>query len=49
VQGTKRVMNLHLSPALSGALQAGFAAEDATFTTEDHRQRLLALRDESAR
>jgi enoyl-CoA hydratase len=44
LQGTKRVLNMHLSQALSGALQAGFAAEAATMTTDEHRQRLLALR-----
>jgi enoyl-CoA hydratase len=44
LQGTKRVLNMHLSRALSGALQAGFAAEEATMTTDEHRQRLLALR-----
>jgi len=44
LQGTKRVLNLHLSQALAGPLQAGFAAEAATMETPDHRARLLALR-----
>lgn len=45
VQGTKRVVNMHLSQALSGPLQAGFAAEAATMASDDHRERLLALRE----
>jgi enoyl-CoA hydratase len=44
VQGTKRVLNVHLAQALSGPLQAGFAAEQVTMTTDEHRRRLLALR-----
>ncbi len=42
--GTKRVANMYLSQALSGAMQAGFAAERATMLTGEHRERLLALR-----
>jgi len=44
LQGTKRVLNMHLSQALSGAVQAGFAAEAVTMETDEHRRRLLALR-----
>lgn len=44
VQGTKRVLNMHLSRALSGAVPAGLTAEEATMETEEHRRRLLALR-----
>jgi enoyl-CoA hydratase len=44
LQGTKRVVNLHLSQALSGAMQAGFAAEAVTMRSAEHRDRLLALR-----
>jgi enoyl-CoA hydratase len=44
LQATKRVLNMHLSQALSGPVQAGFAAEEATMQTEEHRKRLLALR-----
>jgi enoyl-CoA hydratase len=44
VQGTKRVVNMYLSQALAGPLQAGFAAERVTMTTDEHRRRLLALR-----
>ena len=47
LQGTKRVLNLHLAQALAGPLQAGFAAEAATMETPDHRDRLLALRKRS--
>jgi len=42
--GTKRVASMYLSQALSGAMQAGFAAERATMATAAHRDRLLALR-----
>ena len=45
VQGTKRVLNMHLARALGGAVQAGFAAEAVSMTTDEHRQRLQALRD----
>lgn len=45
VQGTKRVVTMHLARALSGAVQAGFAAEAVTMQSDDHRRRLLALRD----
>jgi enoyl-CoA hydratase len=44
LRDTKRVANMYLSQALSGAMQAGLAAERATMLTDDHRQRLLALR-----
>lgn len=44
VQGTKRVLNMHLAQALSGAVQAGFAAEEVTMKSEEHRRRMLALR-----
>lgn len=44
LQGTKRIVNMHLSRALGGAVQAGFAAEEATMESEEHRRRLLALR-----
>jgi enoyl-CoA hydratase len=45
VQGTRRVLNLHLARALGGAVQAGFAAEAVSMATDEHRQRLQALRD----
>jgi enoyl-CoA hydratase len=48
VQGTKRVLNMHLSRALAGAVPAGFAAERETMTSPEHRERLLALRDRAA-
>lgn len=44
VQGTKRVLNMHLARALSGAMQAGFAEEEVSMQTDEHRNRLLALR-----
>jgi enoyl-CoA hydratase len=44
LRGTKRVANMYLTSALAGAMQSGFAAERETMLTEDHRQRLLALR-----
>lgn len=43
LQGTKRVLNMHLAQALSGAMQAGFAAEAVTMQSPEHRERLLAL------
>jgi enoyl-CoA hydratase len=44
VQGTKRVLNMYLSAALAGPLQAGFSAEQATMSTPEHRQQLESLR-----
>jgi enoyl-CoA hydratase len=44
LRGTKRVVNMHLSRALSGAMQAGFAAEAVTMQSAEHQERLLALR-----
>jgi enoyl-CoA hydratase len=41
---TKRVANLYLAQALSGALQAGLAAEGVTMRSAEHRDRLLSLR-----
>jgi len=41
---TKRVVNMHLSRALDGAVPAGFAAEATTMAGEEHRERLAALR-----
>ncbi|GAA0949859.1 enoyl-CoA hydratase/isomerase family protein [Actinocorallia libanotica] len=43
LQSTKRVTNMYLSQALSGAMQAGFAAEAVTMRSAEHRERLLAL------
>lgn len=45
--GTKRVANTYLAQALSGAVQAGFAAERETMLTPEHRQRLAALKERS--
>jgi len=44
LRGTKRVVSMYLSQALSGAVQAGFAAEAVTMRSAEHRARLLALR-----
>ncbi len=44
VRGTKKVLNLHLSSALAGAVPAGFAAELGTMRSDEHRRRLEALR-----
>jgi len=49
LRGTKRVLNMHLSRALSGAMQAGFAAEAVTMQSAEHRERLLALRGKAER
>ncbi len=45
LEGTKRVANMHLAQALAGAVQAGFAAEAVTMRSDEHRRRLLALRE----
>ena len=45
LQGTKRIVNMHLSRALAGAVQAGFAAEQVSMQSDEHRARLHALRD----
>jgi len=47
LQGTKRVLNMHLSRALSGAVQAGFMAEEVSMRSDEHRQRLDAMRRRS--
>lgn len=44
LRGTKRVVNMHLSQALSGAMQAGFAAERVTMLSDEHRERILAMK-----
>ena len=46
LQATKRVLNMHLARALSGPVQAGFAAEAVTMESAEHRRRLMALRPE---
>ena len=49
LEGTKRVVNMHLAGALGGAVPAGFAAEAVTMQTDEHRRRLLGLRDSDGR
>ncbi|MFD0364633.1 enoyl-CoA hydratase/isomerase family protein [Nocardia sp. GCM10030253] len=48
LRSTKRIVNMHLSQALAGPLQAGFAAEVVTMQSAEHRRRLLALRQRAA-
>jgi enoyl-CoA hydratase len=45
LRATKRVVNMYLSMALAGPMQAGFAAEVISMQSGEHRERLLALRD----
>jgi enoyl-CoA hydratase len=49
LRGTKRVVNMFLSQILGGPLQAGFAAEQITMASDDHRERLLAIQRKSKR
>ncbi len=49
LRGTKRVVNMYLSQALGGPLQAGFSAEVATMQSDEHRQRLLDFQRKSKR
>ncbi|WP_405137812.1 enoyl-CoA hydratase/isomerase family protein [Nocardia sp. NBC_01388] len=48
LRSTKQVVNMYLSQALAGPLQAGFAAEVVTMESAEHRERLLALRQRAA-
>jgi len=45
LRGTKRVVNMHLSSVVGGALQEGLSAERVSMLTDEHRQRLLAFRE----
>ncbi|GAA3725269.1 enoyl-CoA hydratase/isomerase family protein [Gordonia hankookensis] len=49
LQSTKRIVNMHLSQALGGPLQAGFAAEVVTMVSDEHRERLQAMAARAAR
>ncbi|NKY33573.1 enoyl-CoA hydratase/isomerase family protein [Nocardia speluncae] len=49
LSSTKRVVNMHLSQALAGPLQAGFAAEVVTMQSPEHRERLQVLRERARR
>ncbi|WP_216898488.1 enoyl-CoA hydratase/isomerase family protein [Nocardia alni] len=49
LRSTKRIVNMYLSQALGGPLQAGFAAEVVSMQSADHRDRLLALRERATR
>ena len=49
LRGTKRVVNMYLSQALGGPLQAGFSAEVATMQSDEHRRRLLDFQRKSKR
>ncbi|MEU0538567.1 enoyl-CoA hydratase/isomerase family protein [Nocardia sp. NPDC005978] len=44
LRATKRVVNMYLSQALAGPMQAGFAAEVVTMQSAEHREKLSALR-----
>jgi enoyl-CoA hydratase len=48
VRGTKQVLNLHLARALGGAVPAGFAAELVSMQTDEHQERVRALRERSS-
>ncbi|MFW0796700.1 enoyl-CoA hydratase/isomerase family protein [Gordonia sp. CPCC 205515] len=43
LQSTKRIVNMYLSAALGGPLQAGFAAEQVTMQSAEHRRRLETI------
>ncbi|MFI6223758.1 enoyl-CoA hydratase/isomerase family protein [Nocardia salmonicida] len=47
VRGTKRIVNMYLSQALGGPMQAGFAAEVATMESAAHHDRLRALHEQA--
>jgi enoyl-CoA hydratase len=49
LQGTKRIVNMYLSQVLGGPMQAGFAAEQVTMQTADHRARLMAFKQKPKR
>lgn len=49
ISGTKRVLNMYLSQALAGPVQAGLAGEQATMQTDEHRRRIHALRERAER
>ncbi|WP_280419800.1 enoyl-CoA hydratase/isomerase family protein, partial [Nocardia carnea] len=49
LSSTKQVVNMYLSQALAGPLQAGFAAEVVTMQSPEHRERLEALRERTRR
>lgn len=43
LRDTKRVVNMYLSQALGGPLQAGFAAEVVSMQSPEHRERLMDI------
>ncbi|MCG5431087.1 enoyl-CoA hydratase/isomerase family protein [Mycobacterium sp. MYCO198283] len=49
LRGTKRIVNMYTSQVLAGPLQAGFAAEQVTMQSADHRAKLAAIQERSAR
>ncbi|MEE3849058.1 enoyl-CoA hydratase/isomerase family protein [Gordonia sp. LSe1-13] len=49
LQSTKRIVNMFLSQALAGPLQAGFAAEVVTMQSDEHRRRLRAMAERAGR
>jgi enoyl-CoA hydratase len=49
LQASKRVLNMHLARALSGVVQAGFAAEEISMQDEEHHARISALRNKEVK
>lgn len=47
IRATKRIVNMHLSRALAGPLQAGFAAEQVSMQTPEHIAAIEAMRARS--
>ncbi len=44
LRATKRAFNIHLDRAICGVLDHALAAESESFLTDEHRERMLALR-----
>ena len=44
VQGTKRILNMHVARALTGAVQTGFILEEGTMQTEEHQSILERMK-----
>jgi enoyl-CoA hydratase len=44
VQGTKRILNMHVPRALTGAMQTGFILEEGTMQTEEHQNILERMK-----
>ena len=44
VQGTKRILNMHVARALTGAIPMGFVLEEGTMQTEEHKSILERMK-----